>query len=97
MKDITVDPARMLDVTIELKPKPDDKPGRFFPGTKTIAAITCGYVVAENPDGTRGIAMGVAYDPGNEHPTSQYICPAERIVYELMAPKRVLHVRTYRY
>lgn len=96
-RDIVVAPARMLDVTIEQKPKGGDKLGRFFPEFKTVAAITCGYVVADNPDGSLAIALDVVYDPGNTHPTSTYLCPAERLVCEVLAPRRVLKVSPYRY
>jgi hypothetical protein len=95
--DIVVDPARMLSVTIEAKPKEGDPLSRFFPGTETISAITCGYVIGENPDGSVGVALDIVYDAENTHPTSVYLLPLERVTRVLVAPARVLNVTTYRY
>jgi hypothetical protein len=84
--NVTVDPARMLTVQIA-------DPG----GQREIAVVLCHYVVATDPGGVDGIAIEVGYDPGAAHPTSTYLCPAERLVYEVLVPARVTKISPYAY
>jgi hypothetical protein len=82
-----VDPRRVLRVTIE---EPDQDGS-----SNEVTAITCAYVVAENPDGTPCVALEVVTDPGNTHPTTPYYCPSERFERRLLPPRRVTKVRPY--
>jgi hypothetical protein len=63
-------------------------------GTRTVViAYSVGYEIVDFPNGLRGVACQIVYDPDHPLPTEDYL--AENLDSLLLFPRDLLKVRPY--
>lgn len=60
-----------------------------------VVAYSVGYEVVDFPNGLRGVACQIVYDPNNPIPTQDY--PANNFETMLLFPRDLLRVRPYKW
>ena len=86
VEELVVDPNRML--LVELNER------AATPGS-SMAVITCQYVPVVSATGAKQVAVELAWDPAEPHPTHRYLCPTTRLERVLIDPRRIRSVRPY--